>query len=114
MVPTVRLDTFLRLSGIPRVDFLKIDAQGHDLEVLKSLGDRIQDVVELKVEACAVSRSLYQQAHNQSEEITAFLQSRGFSLVESQPESLGQERNLVFRRSIEIEGFGAPVECRGV
>src|SRR6266851_1056994 len=40
-VPTMRLDTFMNRAGIESVDFLKIDAQGLDLEVVKSAGDRL-------------------------------------------------------------------------
>ncbi len=98
-VPTIRLDTFLDVMGIARVDYLKIDAQGHDLEVLLSLGDRIRDVAELKVEACAIARPLYHDAHNQTATVTEFLQRHGFVLAESLPESLAQERNLLFRRA---------------
>jgi FkbM family methyltransferase len=34
-VPTMRGDEFCEQHGISRIDFLKIDAEGHDLEVLK-------------------------------------------------------------------------------
>jgi FkbM family methyltransferase len=36
-VPTVRLDTVLARHGISTIDFLVIDTEGHDLEVLRSL-----------------------------------------------------------------------------
>jgi FkbM family methyltransferase len=35
-VQTTRLDTFLAAAGQPKVDYLKIDAEGHDLFVLKT------------------------------------------------------------------------------
>src|SRR5207248_991104 len=44
VVPTLRLDTFLERMGIPEVDFLKIDAQGADMAVIRSLGRRIDQV----------------------------------------------------------------------
>ena len=37
-VPAIRLDTFMKLMKITDLDFLKIDAQGADLAVVKSLG----------------------------------------------------------------------------
>jgi FkbM family methyltransferase len=98
LVPTIRLDSFLRMMKIAKVDYLKIDAQGHDLEVVESLGDRIQDVAELKIEACAASDPMYLGSRNRVEEVAAFLRKSGFVLTESLPESFGQERNLVFRK----------------
>jgi FkbM family methyltransferase len=96
LVPTIRLDSFLDMMEIDKVDYLKIDAQGHDLEVVESLGERIHDVAELKIEACAVSDPLYRGSRNRVEDVKALLQRSGFILAESLPESLGQERNLVF------------------
>jgi methyltransferase FkbM-like protein len=36
-VPTVRLDDYCVAERIDRIEFLKIDAEGHDFEVLRSL-----------------------------------------------------------------------------
>lgn len=97
VVPTVRLDTFLDALGIRSVEYLKIDAQGHDLEVVRSLGERFCDVSEIRLEACAADDPMYAGAHNRVEEVIAFMKTKGFDIVENQSESLGQERNLVFR-----------------
>jgi len=96
-VPSIRLDTFLNATGIQKVEYLKIDAQGHDLEVLQSLGSRIKQVETLKVEACAARRSIYSGAHNGADDIIAFMGSQGFEMVEDTSETAGQEVNLVFR-----------------
>ena len=71
VVPTVRLDTFMDALGIKSVDYLKIDAQGHDLEVVRSLGDRFCDVSEIRLEACAADHPMYAGAHNGVEEVLA-------------------------------------------
>jgi FkbM family methyltransferase len=42
-VPAMRLDTFLDGVGISRVHYLKIDAQGADLAVIRSAGGRLKD-----------------------------------------------------------------------
>ena len=97
-VPTIRLDSFLNAMRIESVEYLKIDAQGHDLEVVRSLGDRIGDVAELRVEACATAQPMYSGAHNSVNNIIAFMQAQGFELLENSPETLGQEANLVFRQ----------------
>jgi FkbM family methyltransferase len=98
VVPTVRLDTFMDSLNIKSVEYLKVDAQGHDLEVIRSLGHRLGDVSEIRLEACAAD-PMYVGAHNSVENVIAFMKSKGFDMVENQPESFGQERNLVFRVS---------------
>src|ERR1700694_3370122 len=61
-VPTMRLDTFMNDAGIEFVDYLKIDAQGLDLEVVKSAGDRLRDVVRGRTGATTSSYRMYQGA----------------------------------------------------
>jgi FkbM family methyltransferase len=97
VVPTIRLDTFMEELCIKSVEYLKVDAQGHDLEVVRSLGQRIGDVSEIRLEACATDDPMYIGAHNCMESVIDFMKANGFDVVESLPESLGQERNLVFR-----------------
>lgn len=51
-VDVVTLDSWLELNNINRIDFLKIDAEGHDLEVIKGaslLLKRFSPVVEFEV-----------------------------------------------------------------
>ena len=55
-VGTIRLDTFLNLAEIQTVDYLKIDAQGMDLEVVRSAGNRLKDIHRICLE-CDVSHS---------------------------------------------------------
>jgi len=97
-VPTIRLDTFLKIAGIQKVEYLKIDAQGHDFEVLQSLGVRIKDVDTIQVEALVAARSMYIDAHNQVAEVKSFMENQGFGLTENSDETFGREANLVFRR----------------
>jgi FkbM family methyltransferase len=96
-VPTVRLDTFMEAASIGRVDLLKVDAQGADLQVLRSAGSRIDDVQQIVVEAPTVDFDLY-VGGARKEEIIAYLTDRGFRLVGVQSQSLGQEENLLFER----------------
>lgn len=37
-VPAIRLDSYIEEHGISHIDLLKIDVEGHELSVLKSLG----------------------------------------------------------------------------
>ena len=96
-VPTMRLDTFLNAAGIASVDFLKIDAQGADLAVVRSLGDRLKDVVRINLEVQIAPVPLY-LGGSQREDTIEFLTNAGFVLATVERQSLGQEENLTFTR----------------
>jgi FkbM family methyltransferase len=96
-VPTMRLDTFLNGAGIASVDFLKIDAQGLDLEVVKSAGDRLRDVAKVQLEATTASYRQYEGAPGKSV-IVEYMESKGFRLAGEEIQSHGQEANLTFLR----------------
>lgn len=116
-VGTIRLDTFLNLSGIEAVDYLKIDAQGLDLAVVKSAGDRLKDIQRICLECDVTPNPMYRGTPTKSETVE-FLQSRGFELVDVLKQSDGQEENLTFKNTApprtarqwnalpEIAGFG--------
>lgn len=95
VVPTVRLDEFMESTGISRVDFLKIDAQGADLAVLRSLGDRIWDVKRILLEVQLAP--LYRGAATK-EEVLDFLSLKEFRLVSAEFQTFDQEENLSFER----------------
>lgn len=95
MVPTIRLDTFMNEVGIRRVDFLKIDAQGADLSVLKSAGNRIYDVGKIVLEVPLTPAPLYEGSHSK-EECLQFMADSGFTFMEEENQSGGQEANLTF------------------
>lgn len=96
-VPTIRLDTFMALTGIQKVDYLKIDAQGMDLAVLKSAGSRLRDVAKVTLEVDIKEVRLYSGAPSK-DEIVAFLDEAGFALVGVEKQSHDQEENLTFIR----------------
>ena len=76
-VLTIRLDTFCEMYNISKIDYLWIDAQGHDFKVLKSLGDKLENVVEGRCEA-AMNVELYKNTDNQYENIVKYLESKNF------------------------------------
>lgn len=96
-VPTMRLDTFMNEAKIESVDYLKIDAQGLDLEVVRSAGDRLRDVAKVQLEATTVSYRQYEGAPGKSE-VVEFMESKGFRLAGEEVQSHGQEANLTFLR----------------
>lgn len=50
-VKTKRLDTFCKEQGIDNIFLLKSDAQGSDLDVVKSMGENIKKCERLLIEA---------------------------------------------------------------
>ena len=95
-VPTIRLDTFMDRVGIAHVDFLKVDAQGADLDVIRSAGDRLADIERIKLEVTK-GEQLYEGAAT-ADEVMAFMSQNGFQLVDRVEQTYGQEENLTFAR----------------
>jgi len=98
VVPTMRLDRFMTTVGIDNVDFLKVDAQGLDLEVIRSAGDRLHDIARVQLEATTAPYRQYEGAPGKSV-IVDFMESKGFKLTAEEIQSHGQEANLTFVRT---------------
>jgi FkbM family methyltransferase len=77
LVPTIRLDTFLDLMQIEKVEFLKIDAQGGDFGVLKSAGERLNDIRKIVLEVVVNPIQLYQGSADKST-IVSYMEKFGF------------------------------------
>ena len=95
LVPTIRLDTFMKWAGISKVEYLKVDAQGADLSVVKSAGDRIRDIKKIMLEVAVTPVPLYDGAARRSD-VVAYLEEFGFSLTKVESQYYGQEENLTF------------------
>jgi FkbM family methyltransferase len=94
-VPCFRLETVLERYFIDSVAFLKIDAQGHDLEVLRSLGARISSVQIFEVEVQVTDFEIY-RGQSCKEEVLNFAAENRFELVSTHAQTFGQELNLIF------------------
>lgn len=77
-VDTIRLDHFMDTQGIKYIDYLKIDTQGHDLNVIKSLGDKINSVKYIEFEVQL--KPLYKDTPRK-EEFLKFFSNYDFDLV---------------------------------
>ena len=97
VVPTMRLDTFMTEAGLRSIDFMKVDAQGLDLEVVRSAGERLNDIARVQLEATTVPYRQYEGAPDRSA-IVDFMESKGFVLKREEIQSHGQEANLTFVR----------------
>lgn len=96
-VPTLRLDTFLDYAGVDTVQWLKIDTQGHDLAVLRSLGERLGDVVQIVIEVCVAAKGTYERMPS-ADDILDYLTARGFVLVDQHAQTQGFEENWTFEK----------------
>jgi FkbM family methyltransferase len=96
-VPTIRLDTFMNLMGLSAVDYLKIDAQGADLAVVRSAGSRLHDIQKIKLEVDVNPVRVYRGSAGR-EETVGYLEGQGFSLSSAETQTDGQEENLTFVR----------------
>lgn len=96
LVPVIRLDTALSELRLGEIEWLKIDAQGNDLDVIRSAGDRLQDIQRVTCEV-AVKPSPYQGACSYYDVVT-YMIARNFTLVDERQQSFEQELNLTFER----------------
>lgn len=79
-VKVITLKDFIIKNEIPRIDYLKVDTQGSDLNVLKGLGDLLSIVVEGNLEAATQTDVLY-NGQNTQEQSIEFLENAGFEIV---------------------------------
>lgn len=94
-VDCIRLDDFIKQNDIEHIDYLKIDTQGHDLNVIKSLGGKINIVNEIVAEVQIVDFELYENS-SKKEELIEYMKSNGFIIKKIQKWSQNQEENIWF------------------
>jgi len=99
-VKVKRLDTFLIENNIPYIDFLKIDTQGYDFNVIKSAGSFIKDInlIELEVQ----NKPLYANSFSK-EEVILYLKNKNFELINETWNNefvVGYEQRLTFKNTI--------------
>ena len=80
-VEVMRMDTFIEREGITEIDYLHCDAQGSDLKVLQSFGDKISILKSGKCEA-ANTVDLYKDVDNSIYSIIKFLEDSGFKITQ--------------------------------
>ena len=95
-IPCIRLDSFMSLYDIKKIDFLEIDTQGNDWNVLKSLGDRIDDVIEGRCEA-SYNLNLY-KADNNWKDLKNWLELKNFDVQIVPHATEDVEIDLAFKR----------------
>lgn len=102
-VETTRLDSFIEEYKLQNtmIDFIHIDAQGVDLDVLKSLGNYLHNVIEGVLETVKnKDKSIYiSQNNNTYDNVESFLVSNGFQITNVQSnDPTDCEYNVYFRK----------------
>lgn len=102
-VKTIRIDTFLRDQNFPLdgiIKYLHCDAQGTDLNVLKSFGDYIDCLQAGVIETSKKSGlNLYDNQTNYTEDAVVWLSSKGFKILDIEHcDPIGSETNIHFER----------------
>ena len=94
-VQTITLQSFIARERIAVVELLKIDTEGHDLDVVRSAGDDIQRVKRIRLEV--QSGPEYYVGGTREEQAVAYLGARGFTLIEKWNHPHGWAHDLTFR-----------------
>jgi len=79
VVPTMTLYDFCELYKIKEIDYLWIDTQGNDFNVLLSLGNKIDIVKEGRCEV-AENVELYKNTNNKRTDVENWLKSKNFNV----------------------------------
>jgi FkbM family methyltransferase len=95
-VPTTRLDDWARTAQIQRIEWMKLDVEGHELSVLRGMGDLIRsvDLVQFEFGGCNIdSRTFFQ-------DFWYFFEKHRFAIHRMTP-----------RGPIEIHRYDESLEC---
>jgi len=97
-VDVIRLDTFIKENLINKIDYLHIDTQGSDLNVLKGLGEYLEIVNEGTMEAATSDDILY-EGQNKLNDCIKFLLLNRFKVLDVNSNDIFcHEVNIVFKK----------------
>lgn len=96
-VETISLRTFLQRERIETVELLKIDTEGHDLDVVRSAGDELRRVKRVKMEV--QSGPEYYVGGTREDQAIAYMTAHGFSLVAKWDHPHGWAHDLTFQNA---------------
>ena len=103
----------MRLLGVEQVDFLKIDTEGHDLEVLHGFLPMLDRVDFIQVEA---GMNPYNETHAPFAKLDAFLKDAGFGLAHFFEQKMEWKRGgqPILRRTNPLYVNGRDLDLRGI
>ena len=101
-VRVIRLDKFVEENAIDLIEYLHIDTQGSDLNVLKGLGEKLSIVRAGVMEAASKENVLY-NGQNIEEECIRFIYENGFFVERIESNDVHRnEVNIFFRNKRNI------------
>lgn len=100
LVDVVRMDSFLGDNNINIVDYFYCDAQGQDLNILKSFGDKIGIIQYGKIEV-TLKEELYSDVSNDVDEAIQFLTNSGFEITNQK--EIDMHRMNVYRYDCNLQ-----------
>lgn len=101
-VQVIRLDRFIEENHIDLIEYLHIDTQGSDLNVLKGLGEKLSIVRAGVMEAATKENVLY-NGQNTEEECIRFIYENGFFVERIESNDVHRnEVNIFFRNKKNI------------
>lgn len=98
VVPCLRLDTIIKNLNIEYIQFLKIDTQGFDLQVIKSLGEDISRCMYIECEVQITEHEVYLNS-SKKDDVIKYMEKYNFKLIDSDKQTYNQEENLLFENS---------------
>ncbi len=98
------LESRVSLNESPAIHYLKVDAQGNDLDVLKSIGkDILQSIEFIQLESCVAKREKQLMYIGQTvlDQDVEFLNSNGFQMIDMKDHSKSAppEADIVFQNT---------------
>lgn len=99
-VDVIRLDSFVNDRNIQKIDYLHVDVQGKDMEVLQGLGEHIDKVHAGVVEVpTSHNKRLYKDQIYIIDDVVEFLKQNGFNVENIEPnDCYNNEVNVYFKR----------------
>jgi FkbM family methyltransferase len=101
-VDTIRLDNFINENEINEIHYLKIDTEGNDLNIFKSLGDKYSILWSFEIEVWNEEVTLYKNSAWRDPCID-FIENKGFSVVDQFIHGKGKTTDLLFIRNSLIK-----------
>ena len=94
-VQAIRMDKFLIDRRIARIMFVRIETQGTALDVLKSFGNQIGNVMEFAIKVHVTDFDVYQNQTHKTD-LVEYMNEHGFSIYNTKPQSQNQEEVIWF------------------
>ena len=97
-IKTIRLDKIIKEHKLKEVHYLKIDSEGNDLNVLKSLGKEIKKIWGFELETWNEKKTLWKNQH-WIKDCEKFIKKSGFQIVRKFVHGKGRSTDLLCIRN---------------